>query len=37
MEPYLPVARVRMLLAGAVPRLRETLIRRLEASLRAQD
>jgi len=36
-EPYLPIVRVRILLAGAVPALREQLILRIEAALRLED
>jgi hypothetical protein len=37
MEPYLPIVRVRVLLGGAVPTLRERLIQRIEADLRSED
>ena len=37
MEPYLPIVRVRILLGGALPALRERLIQRVEAALRPQD
>jgi hypothetical protein len=37
MEPYLPIVRMRILLGGAVPALRERLIQRVEATLRAED
>jgi hypothetical protein len=37
MEPYLPIVRVRVLLGGAVPALRERLIQRIEATLRPED
>ena len=36
-EPYLPIVRVLVLLAGAAPAQRERLIQRVEASLRAED
>jgi len=36
MEPYLPIARVFVLLGGAVPALRERLIQRIEAALRSE-
>jgi Ser/Thr protein kinase RdoA (MazF antagonist) len=36
-EPYLPIVRVSLLLAGAVPALREWLIQRVEAALRPED
>ena len=37
MEPYLPVVRVRVVLGGAAPALRERLIQRVEAALRSED
>ncbi len=37
MEPYLPIARVSLLLAGAVPNLRERLLQRVEAAMRPED
>jgi Ser/Thr protein kinase RdoA (MazF antagonist) len=37
MQPYLPIVRVSLLLAGAVPNLRERLIQRVEAALRRED
>lgn len=37
MQPYLPIFRVFLLLAGAVPALRERLIQRVEAALRPED
>jgi len=36
-EPYLPIIRVILLLAGAMPALREQLIQRTEAALRSED
>jgi hypothetical protein len=36
-EPYLPIARVLVLLGGTVPALREPLIQRIEAALRSED
>jgi aminoglycoside phosphotransferase (APT) family kinase protein len=36
-EPYLPIIRVIVLLADAVPALREQLIQRIEAALRPED
>jgi hypothetical protein len=37
MQPYLPLVRVFLLLAGARPEVRERLIQRVEAALRAED
>jgi Ser/Thr protein kinase RdoA (MazF antagonist) len=37
MESYLPIVRVSLLLAGAVPALRERLIERVETALRPED
>jgi len=37
MEPYLPIVRVRGLLGGALPALRERLLQRIEAALRPED
>jgi len=36
-EPYLPLVRVRVILGGAVPALRERLIQHVEAALHAED
>jgi phosphotransferase family enzyme len=36
-EPYLPIVRVLLLLAGAMPALRQRLIQRTEAALRPED
>ena len=37
-KPYLPIARVRLVLSGTVPAsLRERLIQRIEADLRLED
>jgi hypothetical protein len=36
MQPYLPIARVFLLLAGAMPTVRERLSRRVEAALRSE-
>jgi hypothetical protein len=36
-EPYLPIARVFVLLGGAAPALRERLLQRIEAALRSED
>jgi hypothetical protein len=36
-KPYLPIIRVRIVLAEAVPGLRERLIQRIEADLRPED
>lgn len=35
MQPYLPIVRVFLLLGGAMPDMRERLIQRVEAALRA--
>ena len=37
MQPYLPIVRVLLLLAGAMPDMRERLIQRVEAALRSED
>lgn len=37
MQPYLPIARVFLLLAGARPEARERLLQRVEAALRSED
>lgn len=37
MQPYLPIVRVFLLLAGARPDVRERLLQRVEAALRSQD
>ena len=37
MEPYLPIVRVRVVLGGAAPRMRERLIQRVEAALSSED
>lgn len=37
MQPYLPLVRVFLLLAGAMPDMRERLIQRVEAALRSED
>ena len=37
MAPYLPIVRVRVILGGAMPALRERLIQRIEAALRPED
>lgn len=37
MEPYLPIARVSVLVGGAAPAHRERMIQRIEAALRAED
>jgi hypothetical protein len=37
MAPYLPIVRVRVILGGAMPALRERLIQRVEAALRPED
>jgi hypothetical protein len=36
MQPYLPIVRVFLLLGGAMPDMRERLIQRVEAALRAE-
>jgi hypothetical protein len=37
MEPYLPIVRVRVVLGGAAPRMRERLIHRVEVGLGSED
>jgi hypothetical protein len=37
MQPYLPIVRVFLLLAGAMPDMRERLLQRVEAALRSED
>jgi hypothetical protein len=37
MQPYLPIVRVLLLLAGAMPDMRERLLQRVEAALRSKD
>jgi hypothetical protein len=37
MEPYLPIVRVRVVLGGAVPAMRDRLIQRVEAALSSAD
>lgn len=37
MQPYLPIVRVFLLLAGAMPHMRGLLIQRVEAALRSED